>query len=1044
MQTNKQASKRIITLLLALVMIFSNFIGVIEVFAATPPPPTINPVYYGVTTISGGGVYRGEFTGASRGKVYATLLNKEGKEKTSVMSDSLTEGINWLINLPDGIIVEEGDKVRYYQRHSKFTSTTLTQDAEQKKYKITYDANGGEGTMPEEKVNADEGIKYKILENQFTPPVETEFDKWMIGNESKNPGDEIEVNNDVVIKAIWKYIINPTASVVETSVNHPVNYQMYKDAIKDFPTALTVEHIKVITQPDITKVGGTQAEIEVRFSDGQFRKIPVTVNVKPDPKDKEIEKLNKNIEDLNKQITELNNTITEKDGEITELNKTITELETKLQECKNQCAIDKAKCEEEKQKLQDQIDTLVVEKTKLETVVKENRELIEELRAHIKTLEVHITDLKETIKGKDTEIAKLLEKIGGLETKIETLTKENTDLIEKLATANQKITDLEQQIEKLKAENTELKNRITELEGKLDNKTVEVKTLTDKIIELEKQVSEKTAQGEADAKEIEILKKELADIKKQLEEKNTEVIILTKEITTLKETIKTLEGEKTELTNNITRLETEVKELKETIKTSTEKIIELEKENAGLKAENKDLKDKVAEFGKQVEDAKTENTTLKTKIEELNNKITELSNTQCDTEELNRLKREKAALEAKLEGKDELIQELRNQIADLKKSLSEKDQEITDLKAKISELETKINNLTNENQTLREELDSANTKITDLEKALEDEKAKNQDLENQNKTLIEEKQILEDKNKQLEEEKGNLENKITDLEKEKEELKEKIKKLEETPCENPEDQTAKIKELEKQLAEKDKLIEELNKKIKDAEEYKKQTEEEIKKLNEKINTLETKSTDNDRYYPSYIYVDRYITNPRLERENRDLEEKVKKLTQENLYNQGKEKYVTVFQINSILYKTYVADELLTQGEMTDFKGFIKPFIVNDRTMIPLRYVSLSLGLEVDWNNETRTATFTNIQDRHNALKTGKITINADTLEMKDQNGKVIAVDSKPILREGRFYVSLTNLTRAFGGTNGTTTDGVKNTIEWDNKDKKVLVYKYVK
>lgn len=113
-------------------------------------------------------------------------------------------------------------------------------------------------------------------------------------------------------------------------------------------------------------------------------------------------------------------------------------------------------------------------------------------------------------------------------------------------------------------------------------------------------------------------------------------------------------------------------------------------------------------------------------------------------------------------------------------------------------------------------------------------------------------------------------------------------------------------------------------------------------------------------------------------------------------------------------------------------------------MIPLRYVALSLGLEVDWNSKTRVATFTNTKDRHNVLNVGKVTVSADTLEMKDQNGKVIAVDSKPVLKDGRFYVSLTNLTRAFGGTNGTTTDRVKNTIEWDAKDKKILVYKYVK
>jgi hypothetical protein len=35
-------------------------------------------------------------------------------------------------------------------------------------------------------------------------------------------------------------------------------------------------------------------------------------------------------------------------------------------------------------------------------------------------------------------------------------------------------------------------------------------------------------------------------------------------------------------------------------------------------------------------------------------------------------------------------------------------------------------------------------------------------------------------------------------------------------------------------------------------------------------------------------------------------------------------------------------------------GMGTPVIINQRTMIPLRYVSESLGAEVDWNPDTRT------------------------------------------------------------------------------------------
>ena len=1286
------------------------------------------------------------------------------------------------------------------------------------KYKVTYDSNGGEGTMLAEEVTV--GTKHRIKDNGFTAPKDKEFDHWMIGFEPKNPGEDVEVNNDIVIKAIWKYVINPTAGEVETVVGHPVSYKMYKDAIKDFPSTLTVEHIKVVTPPDISKVGGTKAIIEVRFSDGQFRTVPVTVNVKPDPKDKEIEKLNKDIEGLNKQITDLNNKISEKDGKITELNGKITELEGKLQECKNQCAIDKAECEKAKEALNKQIQDLTVEKTRLETVVHDYDELIKELRAHQETLNKQIANLKETIKGKDAEIAKLLEKIGGLETKIETLTTENTDLKEKLSTANQeilnlksKVTDLEGQVkdltEKLNTKETEIKtlnntvtslkekiaaleaekakdkeaydkdkadleaklketknsltkketelntikeelktansdlatekaktsglteqvkakderianlekqietlnkkieeagnnnttiiekyettikeketliekltsekaelnkqlaaekakneslnkqitdlntkankaaedlnnantkisdlekqltveqeknktlteqlNKITtnleaktkevetlnntvtelkeqiakitaeqakdkeacekakaELQEKLDKanqelttknteldnikkeleqskkdladekaknagltektkaqeekiagleaqlkalqdklnkadtdlkaandkikelekdlavkdadnknliaqveklgkdleaKTTEVNNLNTRIVELEKQVSEKTAQGVADKAEIERLKAELEELKNKLQAKSDEADKLSKEIVALKETVKTLEGEKVELTNNVANLEKEVAELKETIKVSNNKIAELEKENSALKEENSSLKDKVSNLEKQVTDATNREVELNAEIAALNEKITKLT-ADKDKEisdlkdQLSALQTEKAKLEGELLGKDALIEELRNQIAELKKLISEKDSELAGLREKITELENKVNGLISENQKLKEDLNNANNKISDLEKELGIEKAKNETLEKDRADLEKDKADLQDALNKSEENKAKLQSEKDALEKELNKLKEDLSKC-------PADLSDKVKELEEKIVEQEKLIAEKDKEIADKDAtnslLRSQLEEadkKIKELDNKVKELKERPTERDYWYSRDLYYrrdrlgDRYYSNGRLETENNNLLSKNKDLQNEinvlkqkaetnNTPYKDREKYVTIFGLGSTLYKSYIEKEFITQAEMTDFKGFITPFIQNNRTMLPIRYVALSLGLDVEWNQNTRTATFIN-NGQNNVLAPGRVTINADTLEMKDQHGNIIQVDSKPILKEGRFFVSITNLCKAFGGTHGTTVDGVKNTIEWDQTNRRVLVYKYVK
>jgi|GEM_PF-6652669 len=46
------------------------------------------------------------------------------------------------------------------------------------------------------------------------------------------------------------------------------------------------------------------------------------------------------------------------------------------------------------------------------------------------------------------------------------------------------------------------------------------------------------------------------------------------------------------------------------------------------------------------------------------------------------------------------------------------------------------------------------------------------------------------------------------------------------------------------------------------------------------------------------------------------------------------------------------------GQAVDFPGGQGPVIVNSRTLVPVRGVFETLGFEVDWDNETRTAIIT--------------------------------------------------------------------------------------
>lgn len=948
------------------------------------------------------------------------------------------------------------------------------------KYKVTYDANGGSGTMEEEEVEA--GKEYTILKNAFIAPADKEFDYWQVNSEKKNAGDKIIINSDTEIKAIYKYIINPTASEIDTTVNHPVSYQMYKDAIKDFPSALTVEHIEVKSAPDISKVGGTKATIEVRFSDGQFRTIPVTVNVKPDPKDKTIEDLNKKVEGLNKQITDLNNTITEKDKKITELNKNITDLETKLQECKNQCAADKAQCEKDKQALRDQIAELEKAKSNLEIQVKENRELIEQLRKEIAGLEKQVGDWKKIAGDKETKIKELENNIKELNTKLETANNANTKLKEKLAAANQKITDLEAKVKELEGKVTELEGKIVELVNTIKTKDTEIKTLNETITTLKEKVAtletEKTKDKEAYEKDKTALQEKLDKANQDLADKNTELDKIKAELEQAKKDLNDEKVKNAGLTEKtkaqeakIADLEAQLKALQDKLnqadtdlKAANEKIKELEKDLAAKDADNKNLTAQVEKLGKDLETKTAEVKTLTDKVTELEKQVSEkTAKGEADAKEIERLNKELAELKKQLEGKNTEVENLNNQIVTLKET-------VKTLEGKNTELTNNVTRLENEVKELKGKLETANNKILELtkENATLTERLKNK--EEENAKLVADKTKLEEEKDKLAQEKDKLadnlkksEEEKAKLQGEKEALEQQVAKLKEDLSKCPADQTEKVKELEKQIAEKENQIKEKEKDIaaKDVRitELSKalfNANSEIADLNGKLKKLESQPREKE-YIKEYIYVrDNYTPSyngdvsslnleiESLRRENRELKDKIAKLSQgQDCSLMAKERFVTIFSLKSMLYKTYLGDELMTQAEMMDLKGFIEPFISNNRTMLPLRYVALSLGLDVDWNNSTRTATFTN-RDSGNALNPGKITINANTLEMKDQYGNNIAVDSKPMLKNGRFYISITNLTKAFGGTNGNLADGVRNTIEWDSQGRRVLVYKYSK
>ena len=86
---------------------------------------------------------------------------------------------------------------------------------EEATYTVTFDANGGSGSMPTMTVK--EGEKLTLPECTFTPPEGKVFDRWIAGK----PGGQVDVGGDSIIRALWKDsesfgLTNPFVDIYET------------------------------------------------------------------------------------------------------------------------------------------------------------------------------------------------------------------------------------------------------------------------------------------------------------------------------------------------------------------------------------------------------------------------------------------------------------------------------------------------------------------------------------------------------------------------------------------------------------------------------------------------------------------------------------------------------------------------------------------------------------------------------------------------------------------------------------------------------------
>ena len=166
-----------------------------------------------------------------------------------------------------------------------------------------------------------------------------------------------------------------------------------------------------------------------------------------------------------------------------------------------------------------------------------------------------------------------------------------------------------------------------------------------------------------------------------------------------------------------------------------------------------------------------------------------------------------------------------------------------------------------------------------------------------------------------------------------------------------------------------------------------------------------------RYYWDYQNLSTGVTT------NNNIKNKVTKTISEPIQY--------VLKIDSKIY------ERIVNGQSTRLTLDVAPIIQNSRTMLPMRFVAESIGAKVEWDKATRTATFT---------KDGivaKIQIDGNKIVLS--NGETIVMDSKPLKINNRILLPITNISRVFNMTNGNTTDGIAQDIEWNAVERTVTI-----
>lgn len=248
----KKIAKKLFSLLMIIVILFYNFltpVSMIKVYATT----VMNEINIISSTTSVSPGVLPEFTASSNTEHVASIdeygtntqwskwgqgfssWSSFGAETPTAVDDGKTHyGLLIAVNLDSGYEFDENTTI--YFNGSDVTNLGHTElsvmnwggyihidlgtaGQELPMYTVSYDANGGTGSVLSQSVYAGDSVSLRI--NGFTAPEGLSFDDWLIGETKHAEASEFTPTGDTVVKATWtdKYIRNSRATMIPNSIN---------------------------------------------------------------------------------------------------------------------------------------------------------------------------------------------------------------------------------------------------------------------------------------------------------------------------------------------------------------------------------------------------------------------------------------------------------------------------------------------------------------------------------------------------------------------------------------------------------------------------------------------------------------------------------------------------------------------------------------------------------------------------------------------------------------------------------------------------------